>query len=690
MDDIYFSNKKDGAKDETTGMLLDTETDFTRNLVDSTAFGRDNRPLSCEQVGYLSSDASLESIVNPFERRSSILRSPPSRGRANSAPDLEHMRNTQKSKKQRVEESKETTANEQKRKREESPKMEKSKEQKQFLKILECLRRNVASLQEVVKSGYKVKTEIKEATGRLALCMQDLMRDDMRMWIHDATKTPPQDKGKCEGKVLKGAEWETQQDAEKETRDMATQTEYRERLNPNAARIGDKIAQVIDGKTYETDIEGVKHVIQEEWPKEAYKTCKIESGGVVKAAKVKDVAIFVDDKTEEGSPVIKQLSEIQPEVRAVIRRGSVQPGRVVYATSCNKIVDENEMLETNTRVMYLAGLGGNASEVETMIAVLRKIKTISGKEGRKEFVAVCAREGTENLLRKAIELVFGGEGYNIVLYTKKVRGETDRQKNDKDWQVQRRSSQRARRETILVKPTTEEKTYADLLREMKENIDMDKLDVKINNVEKTREGYVKLNIFRGKQGSGETVKAAVQERLKDVAEVHLKKRKKNIVILDLDDITTEEEVYDALKAEIQDLTRDDTVIKMSPKANSRGLQYANIQLAIEEANRLLGLQRIKVGWTRCRIVERLVPVKCYRCQNYGHYASSCNSEEDMSSKCLKCGHDGHKIKECENEPFCSACKKKGHTSSEMICPKYKELMAELRRKKVNRRAVNEN
>lgn len=657
-----------------TGLSGESHSSLTEGCpVDS---GGDNLPFSFEKTGYLSSGVAWQDIPNPFARRSSILRSPPARDRANSAPNLESIGSTQPTKKHKV--------GEQKRKREESPKLEKSREQKQFLKILGCLKQNIASLQEVVRSGYKVKTEIKEATGRLALCMENLMKEDMRVWIHDATKTPPQDREKQGRTVSEDVEKETQQERERETRDMATQTEYRERPNPNTARIGERIKQITDRGLQGADVEEVKRLTQEEWPKEVYQTCKIVSGGVIKAAKLEDVVIFVDNETEEGNPLIKQLSEIQPEVGEVIRKGSVKPGKVVYTTSCSKIIDENETSETNTRVMYLAGLEGeSAGDVETLITVLEKIKNISNKERKKGFIAVCTKEGMEVILQKVIELVFGGEGYNVVLHMKKHRKQTDGQQDDKQWQVQRRSNQRARRETILVKPTTEGKTYADLLREMKKNIDIDELDVKINNVEKTREGYVKLNIFRGKKGNGESIKAAVQDKMRNIAEVQLKKKRKNVVILDMDDITTEDEIYEALKSVLQDAKRDDITIKMSPKANNRGLQYANIQLPSDEANVLLEMQRIKIGWTRCRVVERLAPAKCYRCQNYGHYASSCKSETDMSGKCLKCGEDGHKIKLCTNEAFCSACKIKGHTSNEMVCPVYKKLMDELRRKKVN-------
>lgn len=594
----------------------------------------------------------------------------------------------QPNKKQRLVFGEDTPAREQKRKREETPKKQKTTEQKQFIKVLKDLTQHIKNLQQVVESGYKVKNEIKEATGRLVYCMDILAKDDMKEWVENVTKTPPRDEERAVEETEE-SNADNDRPASTATREMSTQTEEIQRRKKKTTPIDDEISRIVEQNSSNTNMGEIRQLTQEKWPEECYTASKILNGRVIQAAKEKDLMVIIDKDVQDKHPLMKRLCETHPHIGNMMKK-TVQPGKLVYAANYGKIMNEEGVTEISSHLIYLAGIEGAEiveDDVGNIIDALNKVKSISSKEGRKELIITCVKDTMETLLRKAIELVFRGEDYEILLAIKRGKkpantpeGQLER---EKEWQAQKTNRQRPRRQTMIVKPTKEGKTYAELLSEMKKEEDTDKLDVRISNVERTKEGYVKLNFYEAKKGSGDDFRAAMQEKMKDIGEVQLKKRKRNIVLLDLDDITTAEEVKEAVKAELQknEMREEELTIKMSQKPNNRGLQYANIQLPLEDANALLQKQRMKVGWVRCRVIERLAPIKCFKCQKYGHFAKECKSVEDMTGRCLRCGELGQVIKDCKNEAYCRACEKRGHLPNEMACPEYKKLMNEIRRKK---------
>ena len=62
------------------------------------------------------------------------------------------------------------------------------------------------------------------------------------------------------------------------------------------------------------------------------------------------------------------------------------------------------------------------------------------------------------------------------------------------------------------------------------------------------------------------------------------------------------------------------------------------------------------------------PVRCYKCQKFGHTKFNCRKNE----VCTKCGQEGHTDhQECKNEAKCVNCQGK-HESNDKECPKWKQ------------------
>lgn len=66
---------------------------------------------------------------------------------------------------------------------------------------------------------------------------------------------------------------------------------------------------------------------------------------------------------------------------------------------------------------------------------------------------------------------------------------------------------------------------------------------------------------------------------------------------------------------------------------------------------LMKLQRVNLGWERCKVLEATDVMRCFNCSEYGHKAASCIKP----ACCPKCSGE-HKIDECkETREKCINC-----------------------------------
>jgi hypothetical protein len=85
--------------------------------------------------------------------------------------------------------------------------------------------------------------------------------------------------------------------------------------------------------------------------------------------------------------------------------------------------------------------------------------------------------------------------------------------------------------------------------------------------------------------------------------------------------------------------------------------------------------RVQIGWISCRVREFIPdPLRCFRCQAYGHTGKSCRGRE----KCSLCAGE-HEWRGCpqankereERRPVCPNCSG-SHSAAYRGCPKYQE------------------
>lgn len=239
----------------------------------------------------------------------------------------------------------------------------------------------------------------------------------------------------------------------------------------------------------------------------------------------------------------------------------------------------------------------------------------------------------------------------------------------------KRMTARHRADAIVVE-TVGAATYADILRKVKEDPSLKELEDKVVRVKRNQKGQMMFELKKEEGAKRDALKAAVTQALGEAATVTVRTQEISIVCRDMDEVTTKEEVLEALKKQLDINSLPESAIR-SMRAAYGGTQTAVISLPFEHAKKILAVGKVKIGWTYCRVREATKPKSCFRCFDYGHLAKDCKGE-DRSKLCRKCGEGGHIAKNCDKEPSCMICstkdKKAPHITGSSKCPKFRSSM----------------
>lgn len=218
-------------------------------------------------------------------------------------------------------------------------------------------------------------------------------------------------------------------------------------------------------------------------------------------------------------------------------------------------------------------------------------------------------------------------------------------------------------------------TYAEILRKIRTDTKLKELGTQVVNVRKTRNGQMLFELKKDSTVKSTECKALVAEVLGDKISVRAMSQDVLIECRNLDEITTEDEVRDALKVQftLGDIAQT-APIKMRNGYGST--QIATIKVPAEAANQLLKAGKMRVGWTVCPLQIPKQLLRCFKCLGFGHRGPECKGV-NRSNNCWKCGGTGHKAAGCNNEPKCMLClpsEGNAHKTGSFKCKAYKEAL----------------
>ncbi|KAK9729434.1 hypothetical protein QE152_g15951 [Popillia japonica] len=243
-------------------------------------------------------------------------------------------------------------------------------------------------------------------------------------------------------------------------------------------------------------------------------------------------------------------------------------------------------------------------------------------------------------------------------------------------QVPRRPHSQRTTEKIVVKSGTTK--YADLLKKVKDNVDLDKdnvdldkVGVHVKTIKKTRHGDLMLEVS-GDRERASALKAAISKKVEN--KVSVINNEMTIHVLDIDAAYTKEDAEEAIRNAAK-VREPQTIRVKSMRPTRDGNQIATVQASRAAGNVLLNTGRIKIGWVGCRVRERIEVTRCYRCLEFGHLKKDCKGQ-DRSNHCLSCNQLGHQAKDCAGAQFCPSCQSEGHRADSTKCPRFRELLSQ--------------
>lgn len=438
----------------------------------------------------------------------------------------------------------------------------------------------------------------------------------------------------------------------KDTRDVAVQTNLEEENDSGEmSKIYDKIQ---NGKTFEE----IADRLDKEWPEEIFRTTTEVADSSINDSIEGDLAIIIDPKNKERDKLVERLKIKYPGLDDIINDSD---GNVEYIISTIKTVT-NRRENNETKALYLIPYNidkDGMNDIQEMYKQFIELRNVAKIYSTKRMVVAMA-EGIDRLYtRKLLEYVFRKTDIKVEILVPKEA-----------LKFSSKSRKREPIERLTIK--SGEKSYADLLKTIKKNVDIDKIGVNVKNIRKTTQGDLLLEVSGG-NGKANSLKDAIKDKVKNI-EVKMRKQEKVFHILGIDAATSIEEVEEALTNAIEPIKEDQPKV-LSLRPNRGGGKSATVSARKDVATDLIRRGRIRIGWLNCKIQERVFIIRCFKCLEFGHKMNECKGE-DRGEICWNCGKNDHKLKECRNEPYCLHCKCDGHRADQTKCPRFRELLRE--------------
>lgn len=421
-------------------------------------------------------------------------------------------------------------------------------------------------------------------------------------------------------------------------------------------------ADILRNKILAANLQETFKIIEDNWPRSMFERTKVIKRGLDEC---EGSRAFIAETTSEADwQVLKGLANQFPSI-AVLMNNKPQNCSVATIDCSDGISFDDEQPQMKSRKLFVAFVS-RANKEEEMTAVLKSLRKKS-ETCRLSSITLSADSLLDPYrLRKLCECCFIDSKVEIEICAPK--------KGDKSSETLPSDKQKVSHDTIFIKKTEPNQSYAQVVNGLKGSLNTELLGVTIDRVSETKDGGVKMVIKEMKKGAKESLIAEIKKTSN--AEVQSKRKDTPILFCDLDETTTRDEISRAIFDNFG-ITKESVTIR-DIKRSFSGKYTAYATLPPTAALKVLSRTSVKIGWVRSRIREQLIPICCNRCLQFGHKARDCKSPKpNEPSMCKRCAQTGHLAKACENEKRCYVCEEDGHRADSMACPNFREVVRKM-------------
>lgn len=562
-----------------------------------------------------------------------------------------------------------------KRKADSSPKMAGQEEMTGESGNLRDMQQKIVELSVFAKSNRNVHKEVKRMAGELKSLIHRIKSEyrhlvgkkdeaERRVLLLEGQEKRQEKKG-----MEKGEKEESEGIRPTKKRSVAVQADSEDIASEMQERECDRLREIEERLTNGQSFKDIEGWLDTEWPENMYKNTKeiqwkmVTYGGA-------DVAVLTDLGEEEKKGSVGQIIGAHPQIGDLVRE-NLNYGECEYLSSKTSTTTSRGHLKSDiTRFFMVLPFKiskDGVNNMEEVYDLLIKMREVMIQHERKEVQIGFQKGINEKYARKLLEFVMRKHDISAEIITESKQ--TAETRTTEEMSGRARKERAAKNHSGLVLKA-ENKTFAELLREVRDAVDIDKVGVEIKTIKQTKKGDLYVRV-EGDEKKAERLSAVVRECVENVKVIKAG-REVEVNILDIDAITSEAEVLSAIEKNLTVVGVNKTELHIkSLRTNRDGWKMATVITTKNIADELTRNGRIKIGWVNCRVREKEKINRCYRCLELGHEAGKCGGV-DRSKCCLKCGEEGHKVKDCKNEEKCNKCGKSGHRIDSRKCPAYVE------------------